>query len=168
MTVSVEAIIGLSLALLLMAVGLVGSVVPGLPGTPVVLLAAIGHRLCFGQASASTLVLIVLGLLTVVSLVCDYLATILGAKKFGATWRGAFGAVVGGLIGLFFGLPGMILGPFLGATLLEMLGDKKFKAALKAGAGAVVGLLLGIIGKFAICVIMIALFATNVILRSVN
>ena len=165
---SAEEILGLSLALLLMTVGLIGSVLPGLPGTPVVLLVAIGHRLYFGQASASTLVLIVLGGLTAVSLVCDYLATILGAKKFGATWSGAVGAVVGGLIGLFFSLPGMILGPFLGATLLEMLGDKKFKEALKAGAGAVVGLLLGIIGKFAICVIMIALFATDVILHSGN
>jgi uncharacterized protein YqgC (DUF456 family) len=92
----------------------------------------------------------------------------LGAKKFGATWRGAVGAVFGGVIGLFFSLPGIILGPFLGAMLFETVGDKEFKAAAKAGAGAVAGLLLGVIGKFSICVIMTALFATNVIYRSVN
>lgn len=163
-----EQIIGLSLALVVMVVGLVGSIVPGLPGTPLVLVAAIGHRLWFGAASVNNTVLITLVLLTVVSLVFDFLATALGAKKFGATWRGAVGAVIGGVIGLFFSLPGIILGPFLGAMLFEMIGDKEFKAAAKAGAGAVVGLLLGVIGKFSICVLMTALFATNVIYRSVN
>ena len=163
---SAEQIIGLSLALLLMAAGFAGNIVPGLPGTPLVLLAAISHRLYFGQASVNNLVLIALAGLMVVALVFDYFATVFGAKKFGATWRGAVGAVVGGMVGLFFSLPGIVLGPFLGATLFELLGDKKFKEALRAGAGAVVGLVLGVIGKCAICVIMIALFATNVILRS--
>ncbi|HEY9173785.1 MAG TPA: DUF456 domain-containing protein, partial [Verrucomicrobiae bacterium] len=116
--------------------------------------------------SVSTPVLLVLVLLACVSMGLDFAATALGAKKFGATWRGAAGAVVGGLIGLFFALPGIILGPFLGATLFEMLGDKEFKHAPRAGAGATLGLLLGVIGKFSLCVIMIALFATNVIYRS--
>ena len=90
----------------------------------------------------------------------------LGAKKFGATWRGMTGAVIGGIVGLFFNLPGIILGPFIGATLFEMLGDKEFKKAAHAGLGATVGLLLGIVGKFSICVVMMILFAINVIHRS--
>lgn len=159
-------ILGLSLALLVMLVGLVGAVMPGLPGTPLVLAAAVIHRLCYGDTGASTLVLVILAGMTLVSVGLDYAATALGAKKFGATWRGAVGAVVGGLIGLFFALPGILLGPFLGATLFEMLGDKEFKHAMRAGAGATLGLLLGIIGKFSLCVIMIALFATNVVYRS--
>jgi uncharacterized protein YqgC (DUF456 family) len=56
----------------------------------------------------------------------------------------------------------------VGATVFEMLGDKEFKNAAKAGAGAVIGLLLGVLGKFVICVIMITLFAWNVIMRSVT
>lgn len=163
-----EEIIGLSLALVLMLVGLVGSVVPGLPGSPLVLITAILHRLYFGVQGASTTVLLVLGALTAASLVLDFLATMLGAKQFGATWRGAVGAVAGGVLGLFFALPGIILGPFLGATMFELLGRKELKPAIKAGAGAVLGLLLGVIGKFSICVIMILLFAVNVIVRSVN
>lgn len=159
-------ITGLSLALIVMLVGLVGSVVPGLPGSPLVLAAAVGHRLWFGADSVSTPVLLVLVLLACVSMALDFAATALGAKKFGATWRGAVGAVVGGVIGLFFALPGILLGPFLGATLFEMLGDKEFEKAVRAGAGATLGLLLGVIGKFSLCVIMIALFATNVIYRS--
>ena len=120
----------------------------------------------FGAASINNFVLIILVWLTLVSLVFDFLASLLGSRKFGATWLGMTGAVVGGIIGLFFSLPGIILGPFLGAMIFEMLGDKEFKQAVHAGVGATVGLLLGIAGKFAIGVVMIILFATNVILRS--
>ena len=161
-----EEIIGLSLTLLVMLAGLIGSLLPVLPGVPLVLVAAIGHRLYFGATSVSNVVLGVLVALTLVSIAFDFLAGMLGAKKFGATWRGMTGAVIGGIVGLFFNLPGIILGPFIGATLFEMLGDKEFKKAAHAGLGATVGLLLGIVGKFSICVVMIILFATNVILRS--
>lgn len=163
-----EQIIGISLALLLMLAALIGSILPGLPGTPLALVAAIAHRLYFGEDSVSNAVLIALIIITVLALVFDFLATMLGAKKFGATWRGALGAMLGGVAGLFFGPPGMILGPFLGATVFEMLGDKEFKHAVKAGTGAVIGLLLGVIGKFALCVTMMVLFATNVIYRSLQ
>jgi uncharacterized protein YqgC (DUF456 family) len=161
-----EEIIGLSLALLLMLAGLIGSILPVLPGIPVILAAAIGHRLYFGPHSVSNLVLIVLVALTLVAVLFDFLAGMFGANKFGATWRGALGAVLGGIVGLFFSLPGIILGPFLGATLFELLGDRELKMALKAGLGATSGLLAGIVGKFSIAVVMILLFATNVILRS--
>jgi hypothetical protein len=159
-------IIGLSLALLVMLAGLIGSIVPVLRGTPLILAAAVAHRLYFGAAGASNLVLLILTAMTLVSILFDFLASVLGAKKFGATWRGMAGAMIGGIIGLFFSLPGIILGPFLGAMLFEMLGDKEFKNAAHAGVGAVVGLLLGIVGKFSIGVVIIILFATNVILRS--
>ena len=161
-----EEIIGLSLTLLVMLAGLIGSLLPVLPGTPLILMAAIGHRLYFGASSISNPVLITLVVLVLVSMLFDFLAGMLGAKKFGATWRGMVGAVIGGTIGLFFSLPGIILGPFLGAILLEMLGGRKFKPAARAGFGALVGLLLGIVGKFSIGVVMMILFATNVILRS--
>src|SRR4051794_19800802 len=98
-----------------MLIGLIGSIVPGLPGTPLVLVAAVGHRLYFGSTSASNAVLVTLLLLTIFSLVLDFVASVFGTKKFGATWLGAVGAVIGGIIGIFFALPGIILGPFLGA-----------------------------------------------------
>lgn len=161
-------IIGLSLALLVMLAGLIGGLVPGFPGTLVVLGAVIIHRLCFGPASVSKAVLIILVLLTLVALALDFVAGWFGANKFGATWRGALGAVLGGLVGLFFSLPGIILGPFIGAMLLELSSGREWKPAAKAGLGATVGLFAGIVGKFSINVIMILLFATNVILRSVN
>ena len=161
-----EQIIGLSLTLVVMLIGLLGSILPVLPGTPIVLLAAIAHRLYFGATSINNAVLLTLFVLTLVSIGFDFLAGALGAKKFGATWRGAVGAIVGGIVGLFFSLPGIILGPFLGAMVFEMIGGKEFKLAARAGTGAVVGLLLGVVGKCSLCVIMIVLFATTVIYRS--
>ncbi|MBC8096018.1 MAG: DUF456 domain-containing protein [Akkermansiaceae bacterium] len=161
-----EQIIGLSLALLLMLVGFVGSILPGLPGTPLVLIAAIGHRLYFGPESVGPLVLGVLIALTLITLVLDYVASYYGAKTFGATWRGGVGAAIGGLIGIFFGIPGILLGPFLGATLFELIGGHEFQKAAKAGAGATLGLFAGAIGKCAVCVVMIGLFTVNVIYRS--
>jgi len=163
-----EQIIGLILALLVMCVGLAGSILPGLPSTPLVLIGAIGHKLYFGPTGAAWWVLVVLAAMTVVSLVMDYLASVYGAKKLGATWRGAVGAIVGGLIGLFFNLPGILLGPFVGAFLFEMAGGREWKAASRAGVGATLGLLAGAIGKLACCVAMMALFMVNVIYRSLN
>lgn len=128
-------IIGLSLALLVMLAGLIGSLLPVLPGTPLILAAAVGHRLYFGAAGVSNLVLGILVSLTLISMLFDFLAGMLGAKRFGATWRGMIGAVVGDIIGLFFNLPGIILGPFFGAMIFEMLGDKEFKQAAHAGLG---------------------------------
>lgn len=158
--------VGLALALFLMGVGVVGTVLPGLPGAPLILLTAIGHRLYFGQAGASNFVLGVLVLLTILSLVLDYIATLLGARKMGASWRGITGAVVGAMVGLFFAPIGLFLGPFLGAIGFELLGGRDFAQSSRAGAGALLGLLVGALGKVVCCVAMICLFAVNVIARS--
>lgn len=149
---------------MLMAFGV--SIIPGFPGPPIVLVAATGHRLWFGQHGVSGLMLLCLGILTLASIILDYFATLYGAKKFGATWRGVLGAFVGGLVGIFFSLPGIILGPFLGALVFELLGGYKIDNASRAGLGATLGLLAGVIGKCVICAVMIGLFTVDVIWRS--
>jgi uncharacterized protein YqgC (DUF456 family) len=166
MAMSALEILGLVLALLIMALGVVGSVLPGLPGTPLVLAAAIAHRLYFGPQGAATWVLVVMGVITVVSMVLDYLAGMYGAKWMGATWKGMLGAALGALVGIFFNLPGIILGPFLGAMLFELAGGYEWKMAFRAGVGATVGLAAGVAGKLAASLLMILLFAVNVILRA--
>jgi hypothetical protein len=90
----------------------------------------------------------------------------IGAKKLGATWKGVTGAVVGGLVGLFFSIPGILLGPFIGATLFELIGDREFRDAVRAGTGATLGLLVGAVGKTALGLAMVLLFTVNVIQRS--
>jgi len=149
-----------------MGVGCLGSVLPGIPSTPLVLIAAIGHKLYFRETGAGWIVLTLLVLMTALSLVMDYLASIYGAKRFGATKSGMAGAIVGAIVGLFFNLPGILLGPFIGAALFEMAGGREFKPAMKAGLGATLGLFAGAIGKFICCAAMMVLFATNVLWRS--
>jgi uncharacterized protein YqgC (DUF456 family) len=161
-----EQIIGLVLALVVMSVGVAGSILPGLPSTPLVLIAAIGHKLYFGETGVGWVVMSFLVGLTLLSVLMDYLATLAGARKLGATWRGTTGAVVGCLIGLFFSLPGLILGPFLGATVFELAGGRPWQESGRAGLGATLGLLAGAIGKVACCVAMMGLFGANVVYRT--
>ena len=163
-----EQIIGLILALLLMVVGVAGSILPGLPSTPLVLLGAIAHKLYFGPTGVAWWVMTILALITVISLIVDYVASVYGAKRMGATWRGAVGAMVGGLVGLFFNLPGILLGPFVGAVLFELAGGREWKEASRAGVGATLGLLAGTIGKLACCIAMMGLFSVNVVVRSLH
>ena len=163
---TIEQMIGLTVALVLMGLGLIGTVVPGLPGTSLVLVVAFAHRLYFGPASLSNLFLVLLVLLTAFSMALDYLATMFGARKLGATWRGLVGAVLGAVVGLFFGPAGLLLGPFIGALLFELISGRDFEDAARAGAGATLGLVLGAIGKMACCLAMIGIFAMNVIARS--
>jgi hypothetical protein len=162
-----EQIIGLALALVVMFIGVAGCLLPGLPSTPFVLAAAVIHKIYFGATGPAWWVLVILVGLTAVSAVLDYLASVYGAKRLGATRRGAVGAVVGGLVGLFFGVPGVLLGPFLGAMAFEMTGGRDWKASGRAGVGATLGLLAGAVGKLACCIAMMGLFTINVIYRSV-
>jgi uncharacterized protein YqgC (DUF456 family) len=162
-----EQMIGLALAMMLMSLGVLGSLLPALPSTPIVLLAAIGHKLYFGPTGAAWWVMTILAVIVAASLFVDYIASIYGAKKLGATWRGAMGAIVGGIIGLFFNLPGILLGPFVGAFVFELAGGRHWRESSKAGLGATLGLLAGALGKLACCIVMMILFTGNVIYRSV-
>ena len=163
-----EQIIGLALTLLVMCIGCLGSVLPGIPSTPLVLIAAIGHKLYFRENGAGWIVITLLVLTTALTFVMDYLTTIYGAKQFGATKKGMAGAIVGGIVGLFFNLPGILLGPFIGAVIFEMIGGREWKPATKAGAGATLGLLAGAIGKIFCCIAMMVLFVVNVLWRSLQ
>ena len=159
-------ITGLIIALCIMLLGVAGSLLPGLPSTPLVLLGAIGHKLIFRDTGVGWVAMAALVLLTALSLVMDYVASVLGAKRLGATWRGAAGAMLGGLIGLFFNLPGVLLGPFLGAVAFEMAGGRKFRESSRAGIGATLGLLAGSLGKVFCCLAMMGLFTADVLYRS--
>ena len=151
--------------MILMTLGIIGSVMPGLPSTPIVFVISIAHKLYFGPTGAAWWVIAILGILMVASLALDYAASVLGAKRLGATWRGAVGAVVGGLVGLFFSLPGILLGPFIGAVVFELAGGRDWRQSSKAGVGATLGLLAGALGKIAFCLMMMTLFAVNVVYR---
>lgn len=161
-------IIGLVLTVLVMLIGTACSLLPGIPGTPIVLVAAVGHRLYFGPEGAQTWVLVVLSVIMLVSLLLDYLASIYGVKRMGGSWWGILGASVGAIVGMFFAFPGILVGPFAGAVLFEWLHGRRTREAMRAGVGAVLGLLGGAIGKLACCFAMIGLFIVNVLWHSTH
>lgn len=163
---TMEWTIGLMVVWVAMTVGVLGCFIPGIPATPIIFLAALGHRFYFGDAGPSTWVLVLLGGLMIISTLMDFLASLFGAKVFGATRRGIWGAAIGGLVGLFFSLPGLILGPFLGAIVFEMVGGRRFGEASKAGLGAILGLAAGAAGKLVFCLVMVVLFSINVLGKS--
>jgi hypothetical protein len=147
------------LTIALFAVGLIGAVVPILPGTTIILVAAIIHRLMLGpQKSIDWKTIVVLALLTLLSYVFDFLGSYFGAKYFGATKWGAVGAIVGALIGLFFGIIGLFVGPVIGAIVGEFIAGKRMIDAGRAGWGSLLGNLGAMIGKLVIALAMITIF----------
>lgn len=148
------------LTALLMVAGLIGSVVPLLPGAALILAGAVVHQLMLGdERGVGWWVIAALFVMALFSYVIDFLAGSMGAKRFGASKWGAWGGVVGAIVGLFFGLPGLILGPVIGVLAGELiLARKELRAAAFASWGTVVGTLLGVLGKFIVAVAMVATF----------
>lgn len=145
---------------IVLLLGLLGTIVPGLPGTGLIYLAILGYAWHFGWSTVGVGVLVVLGILTLFSFVIDFVSGAVGAKHFGATRYAMQGAIVGGIIGLIVGhFPGMLLGIFLGAVVGEHhFGKKEMPQALRAGLGSVVGFLGGTLMKFLLGLILILTF----------
>ena len=150
-------------AVVVMALGLIGTVIPVLPGTTIILAAAVIHRVVLGaERSLGWSALIAMLVLTLVTYAIDVAAGYLGAKQFGSTKWGLIGATVGALIGLFFGLFGLFVGPVIGAIAGELIAGKEILKAGRAGWGTLVGSLAGVIAKLFIGLLMIVIFLMNV------
>lgn len=148
-----------SATLVLMAVGLIGTVLPVVPGTTLILAAAILHRIMLGpEKSLGWASLGLLVLLTLVSYAVDFIGSWMGARRFGATRWGGFGAVAGGIVGIFFGLPGLLAGPVLGALAGEIFSGMKLIDAGRASWGALLGNLAAMAGKLGIALAMVSWF----------
>lgn len=97
-------------------------------------------------------------MLTLFTLVIDFAAGALGAKRVGASRRAIAGAAIGTVVGLFFGLPGLLLGPFVGAVAGELAGRANVDQALRVGVASWLGFFLGTLLKIAIAFAMIGFF----------
>lgn len=149
----------------LMLLGLVGTVVPLLPGTVLILAGAVLHRIGLGEAhSVGWGTLIVLTCWMLVAQAVDLVSGSLGAKYFGATRWGALGGILGAIVGVFFGLPGIFLGPLIGVLIGELLGGKGILPAGRSTWGSLLGTTAGMAGKLAIGVIMIVWFCAALFL----
>jgi hypothetical protein len=135
-------------------------VLPALPGVPLVFAGLLLAAWAEGFQKVGWFPLTILALLTLVSLAVDFLATSLGAKRVGASWKAMAGAALGTLVGIFLGLPGLILGPFVGAVIGEYIALKDWRQAGKVGLGTWLGLLLGTAAKLALAFTMLGIFVT--------
>ncbi|HEX5960262.1 MAG TPA: DUF456 domain-containing protein [Rhodanobacteraceae bacterium] len=144
---------------LLIVAGFIGTLLPILPGVPAMfggmLLAAwVGHF-----EKIRVWVVVILGVLAAISIVFDFLAGTYGAKRYGASRAAAWGAFIGTIVGLFFGIPGLLLGPFIGAVIGQLVSGSPIEHATRVGVGTWIGLLIGTAIKLATAFMMLGTFA---------
>ena len=146
-----------------MIVGLVGCVIPVIPGPPISFIGLL--LLHFSKyAEYSFEFLLMFGLIAVIVTVLDYIVPIWGTKKFGGSKAGMWGAAIGLVLGLIFLPPlGIIIGPFAGAVIGEALTGKEAAKAFRAGLGSLLGLMMGIGLKLAASVTMTFYFVKDLI-----
>jgi hypothetical protein len=149
----------LSVALVL--IGLAGILLPLLPGLPLVFAGLLLAAWTNGFSRVGFWTLALLAGLTLLSLLLDFWATAHGAKRAGGSGRAVLGASLGLLAGVFFGLPGLLLGPFLGALIGELSLGTPWQQATGVGAATWLGLLLGMALKLTLALAMLAIFVID-------
>lgn len=147
----------------LVIVGLIGTVLPALPGAMLIVAGLVVVAWADGFTKVGVWPLVTIGAIGAVSYLVDFAAAALGAKKFGASPRAMVGAGLGTLLGLFLGLPGIIIGPFLGAVIGELTVHRDMAKVGKAGLAAWIGFLAGMVVKVGIAFLMIAIFLSALV-----
>src|SRR5437879_13618678 len=145
--------------IVLFAAGLIGTVLPIIPGTTIILAAAVIHRMMLGaEKSIGWRSIAVLVLLTLATYALDFLGAYFGAKYFGATKWGMCDAIFGALTGLFFGIVGLFVGPVIGAITGEFIAGKRMIDAGRAGWGSLLGNLGSMIGRLLTALAVLTIF----------
>lgn len=147
-----------ALAVVLVVTGLAGIVFPALPGTVLIFAGLLIAAWIDGFVRVGVITLVVLGILTVVSYFIDVAMMALGMKRLGASKRAMAGAAIGTLAGLFFGLPGIIVGPFVGAVIGELTAHHDWGRAGRAGVAAWIGFVVGTVVKMGVAFMMVGIF----------
>ena len=131
--------------------GLIGCIIPAMPGPPLSYVALLLLQVT-RFADFSVKFLLITAFVTVVVTIADYLIPVWGTKKWGGSRAGVFGSVIGLLVGLFFSPWGIIIGPFAGAVVGELITGHNTKDALRSGFGSFIGFLFGTVMKIAVCI----------------
>jgi uncharacterized protein YqgC (DUF456 family) len=148
----------------LVIIGLVGIVLPALPGHILILVGLIVAAWAEHFMRVGMWTLVVIGVIAAASYLVDFGAAALGAKHLGASSRAMVGAGLGTVAGLFLGLPGIILGPFVGAVIGELTVDRDLRRAGRAGVAAWIGFAIGTAVKVALAFVMIGIFVGALLL----
>ena len=149
------------LVAVLIILGLAGAILPAIPGVPLVfaglwLAAWIDH-----YTKVGVITLVILGVLCIAALAVDWIASSMGTKRVGASPQAISGAALGTFFGAFLGLPGLLLGPFIGAVAGEVLVRGSLEQAARVGLATWMGLLFGTLAKLALSLTMVGVFAVS-------
>lgn len=148
-----------TLTICLLLVGIIGSVVPFLPGPMLIFAAGILHTVLRPESGMGTWGIVILSLELVLSYVVDFASGALGARWFGASRWGIAGVFIGGIAGMFFMPFGLILGPLIGGISFELLlARKRFQPAAKSAWGSLLGTGVGLLLRLIVAFIMVATF----------
>lgn len=151
-------------AIALIVIGIVGTVLPGVPGV----MAVFGGMLLAAWIDGFTRIgwptVVLLGVLTALAFAADIVGSLLGAQRVGASRRALAGAALGTLAALPFGLAGLVLGPFVGAVVGEWLARRRLDVAARVGIATWIGLALGSLAKLALLFAMLGVFITSYLL----
>ena len=153
------------LAIALIVVGVIGTVLPVVPGAAFVFGGMVLAGWIDGFRRIGWITLTVLGMLTLLVFVIDVVAALFGAKRVGASRLALAGAAVGTFIGLFFGFPGIALGPFAGAVIGELIARGQLESAARVGFGTWLGMAAGALAKMAVVLAMIGVFVTSYLIH---
>lgn len=151
--------IGYAFAAVFVVIGLLGMVLPALPGVPLVFAGLLMAAWSGDFRHIGGFTILMLAALTLFATAVDLIASAFGTRVAGASGWAFAGAALGAVVGLFFGIPGLILGPFLGALGCEWLVSRNLRQAARAGGGAALGLVLGAAVKIAVVFTMLGIFA---------
>jgi uncharacterized protein len=155
--------LALFLAVILFILGMVGTILPLLPGVTLIYAGMVLYGILTGFAGLDTMFFILQGMAVVLVFSLDYLATAAGTRRFGGSRHAAWGAAFGTLLGvLLLGPFGIIIGPFLGAVTAEIIRGKNAEQAVKIGFGTLVGLVGGTVIKLGIEALMIIWFFLSI------
>ena len=156
----------LILGIILILVGIAGSVLPVIPGPPLsflgMLLLRFTHFVEPGRLENYDNLLWIFAFIAIVVIILDYIVPVWGTKQFGGSKAGTWGAAIGVIVGLFFAPIGIILGPFIGAVIGEMMTGKDQMSSLKAGFGSLIGFLFGVALKLSVSFLMAFYFFREV------
>ncbi len=153
-----------TLTICLLLVGLIGSVVPFLPGPLLIFAAGIIHTVLLPDAGMSVWGFVVLSLGIVLSYVIDFVSGAMGARWFGASRWGIAGVFIGGIVGMFFVPVGLILGPLLGGVAFELIfAKKRLQPAAKSAWGSLLGTGVGLVLRLIVALGMVAAFLLDVL-----
>lgn len=144
---------------LMVVAGLVGTVLPMVPGVPLVFLGTAILAFYTNFAVISKLTLVVFLALTIISLLIDYLSGIIGAKYSGASLWGTLSALVGAIIGVvYFGIVGLIFAPAVFVLVFEFVGEKSIKKSTRSASYTLLSTVLGMVLNGAIALAMLIIF----------